>query len=89
MGGQLSDWSVMNYLHPEIVVSTIGKNDFETLYNENFIANFNTNKNVHAWCERRNVPDYITGVNEHNIVIEIDNNGYQFISNSREFIVNE
>lgn len=67
----------LNSLMPELCVSMLGHGLA--------VNNLGTNP-MQTWCEDNFVPNVVTGINEHNVPIYMDDGGYKFITSCRKLI---
>lgn len=70
----------MRALYPEIMITTLGRDIIYGAQRNAFADNDNV---VHMWCEANMVPDYITGLMDDNLYLDIGSGGYRFITPCR------
>lgn len=66
----------INSVIPEMCITMIGYNLSTTL---------NTSP-MQLWCEENFVPNVVTGTNQHNVKLFVDDGGYKFINSNRKLI---
>ncbi len=76
--------SFFNKLHPDVVITSLGKYIAEADSNNDYYNRFVNNKfGLQQWCENNNVPNYVVGYkNNKNIELEITKDSYKVLSNS-------
>lgn len=67
----------LNSLMPDLDITMQGHN----LAVNNLASNPNQ-----QWCENNHVPNVVTGINEHNIPLYVDEGGYKFLTSCRRLI---